>query len=1292
MVLCLCKGRRHTSLATLRTQGLPDTPQQPLVSDPHVNEPEHTPRPWQDLFVGRRAELEHLRGAWRRAHDGDPQLVVLLAETGMGKTRLVQAFYSWLSQTQDAPDPDGYWPDWLERDRSSLSVNPPLRGTENPPSVPWLWWGLRFSNPALRNRAESPPCGLVHSLPLLTPHFAPLQRAKEAKAESVELGVGTMTALVGLLGMATLGPVAGGVVAGLSALSSLKEKVDLLRGAKKVLELKRKDDPSLAERAMAEREDAVARIGAYFTALLTKGADGKGAIPIVLVLDDAQWIDPDTLAFVDRLMRDAKEKGLPLMVVSTHWEREWYEHADAGDGSTSLAAWARENPDLVGETWQPVAIGKVVSEDLEPVLSSALPGLTEPQRERIMQRVDGNPGFLFDLVTLLTTSKRKFFEGRDPTRPLKASAEKQLDALTALDHYQLNLQRFGDLDEEIKALLAWSSYQGTRFVDALTLEVARRLEGDGSYDVDDLREAETPYALIDAVTRMSHEFRQRTIHEIAAQELREIEEDFHEFRDALRETLSEWFESGRLDEFEAGEREQLLRLLIEAVSALEVSPDVRRTLGRALGALFEHYQDNGQQRLAVHSASRLVEAMPDSGWPGETVAVQTQWSAAGILDEHLRFAEAQRLWDQLIPRLEAVYQAKPDLKNRTWLAGAYLSRGLGQSRASGSHLAMAPGSGVTQGGEEEREVAKEVLGRAIDGFSIDGRPPWVSRMLARSFAALGALLRDPLQPEAGIAEYERAIAELEAIPLESDDRERATTLLGLAKAYTNLAGTLERVEGGLATAQAHLDTALALLQRVQLESDGSQQESVTNALADLHFKRCTNAARRGDAEQSLHEVEQGLALAGWSFTESERWSPDDYLGFAAAHFNRSKALTELDRPLDAIACLGTAITSFEALHERAGSEWPLTWDSMLSLLLDKRQVLLDKVERRTEARADRVRIFGMKEAQEELGPAWTPKRRDLVMRASAAGFASQWGEAVEALEALRDDCGEDWPFACRVRLVTAYVFRGFDMLGDGGPEEIAAAEAAIHKAVALGEMLASEEGFLDSKAPQALMRAYDLSAMSLPDDAPEDAQLETLDRAVEIARRVMGAGDLEASPYLNDLARAHERRGKVHRKAEEWSDTSRFFREAIHLRELAARQSSSDREGPAPLGRWSNFLLLDYFELGRAEAAEGRHQAADESFTAAIELGARLREPGRFRIADYGSFAMANAYQGRARVRAHLHDIEGARGDCDAAIEILTHIDVDDDAEDMLAEIAVELTKTRTLLKSLTDSGSPPDE
>lgn len=45
-------------------------------------------------FVGRDAELDKLIRCWREAKDGQTRLALLLGDSGLGKTRLVQELYA----------------------------------------------------------------------------------------------------------------------------------------------------------------------------------------------------------------------------------------------------------------------------------------------------------------------------------------------------------------------------------------------------------------------------------------------------------------------------------------------------------------------------------------------------------------------------------------------------------------------------------------------------------------------------------------------------------------------------------------------------------------------------------------------------------------------------------------------------------------------------------------------------------------------------------------------------------------------------------------------------------------------------------------------------------------------------------------------------------------------------------------------------------------------------------------------------------------------------------------------
>jgi DNA-binding SARP family transcriptional activator len=60
-------------------------------------EPELYPRP-QPTFIGRQREWSVLQAAWRRAADGQPGLLLVSGEAGIGKTRLAEEFLDWAGQ------------------------------------------------------------------------------------------------------------------------------------------------------------------------------------------------------------------------------------------------------------------------------------------------------------------------------------------------------------------------------------------------------------------------------------------------------------------------------------------------------------------------------------------------------------------------------------------------------------------------------------------------------------------------------------------------------------------------------------------------------------------------------------------------------------------------------------------------------------------------------------------------------------------------------------------------------------------------------------------------------------------------------------------------------------------------------------------------------------------------------------------------------------------------------------------------------------------------------------------
>ncbi len=108
-------------------------------------------------FFGRQTELHHLHTAWQQVTEAHiPQVITIVAETGVGKSRLVQELYHTLT-TDLRWDPPifNYWPDAFQSPSTQLQVNPEF--AQHQPNGPpmFLWLGMRWSDQHERNLQSS---------------------------------------------------------------------------------------------------------------------------------------------------------------------------------------------------------------------------------------------------------------------------------------------------------------------------------------------------------------------------------------------------------------------------------------------------------------------------------------------------------------------------------------------------------------------------------------------------------------------------------------------------------------------------------------------------------------------------------------------------------------------------------------------------------------------------------------------------------------------------------------------------------------------------------------------------------------------------------------------------------------------------------------------------------------------------------------------------------------------------------------------------------------------------------
>lgn len=540
-------------------------------------------------IYGRADELAALDAHWRAIRaERRPRIVTILAESGLGKTRLAQAFFSQLAARHP-----GYWPGALGVDGNNLRVNPDAM-PESSDDMPFLWWGLRLVDPLSPNSIGAGVLHLEYERHL-TVHLAPFamkRRRKARRGEAITVGRGLLVDLaVDVIPF-------GGLIKTIGEAGA-----DLHR-------IYREDRADTA--TQPDAGSLIARVLNDLAMML----GGEQAVPGVVVIDDAQFSthDPGMVAFLSALTRRAAAEEWPLMILLTHWEKEW---AGAGDGT--IAALLRRGDDIAHHL---LRLGPVV--DLAPMLDAALPGLSAPQALALLERAGGNPRFLNEMI-LFATATRALFEGRDPARPLTTRGfERLLQESTSL--HALIATRLRASPDEVQEAVTLASLQGVEFLQAVLGQTAIGLQADPAVLAAAVGDAETLHAYIARLAPDMSAFSQRIYYEVARAHLENMF-DPDEARAALQDAVRQLARSLDFGELPRAAAEHLLTLAV---------------------GLFEEADDPGDAFIAAWALSRMLDD-----------ALNRRDAADGLAERLWRVIEASgdTALDQDLEWLRMIYRA-----------------------------------------------------------------------------------------------------------------------------------------------------------------------------------------------------------------------------------------------------------------------------------------------------------------------------------------------------------------------------------------------------------------------------------------------------------------------------------------------------------------------------------------------------------------------------------------------------------------------------------------------------------
>lgn len=481
---------------------------------------------WRDMFVGRDCELSQLKIAWHKAKAREPQVVSFVAESGLGKTRLVQEFFAWLSTCEDGTDGDGYWPDELARihnrraRRELLTLNPdPADCAKDGRAIPFFWWGIQLpdcqDDP---NRVVTKLSEYEYRLKLHLLAYLNAVRIEELKREQAKKGGETALDLgLNVAGEVLPQVILSAIPGGSLAFTLLSSLIDMGKWGHETT--RRQQDinamatPVAPDQALAEkRHDITETILANLNVVCNAPPSPLEPVPLVLVIDDAQWISADLslCKLLSDLLAHAAKDRWPLLLIVTSWETEWRAEnpIDWGTGrrESIRSIFATERVELQELRLEPIA-------EFGTIVSSAFPGLPPDQHAMIVEKAEGNALCLYDILHHLG-ERPALFQQRDR---LKALTPKGAEEIRAAAFEDIVWARLNSAPEHVQAAIGLASIQGIQFSGRIVRSAADELAFKKAEE--GLIEGENPYAFVTKQSEDTTEFRARYYQRIAKENL-----------------------------------------------------------------------------------------------------------------------------------------------------------------------------------------------------------------------------------------------------------------------------------------------------------------------------------------------------------------------------------------------------------------------------------------------------------------------------------------------------------------------------------------------------------------------------------------------------------------------------------------------------------------------------------------------------------------------------------------------------------------------------------------------------
>lgn len=494
----------------------------------------------QEDFIGRAAELNQLIYFFEQAKQGKSQFVILEGDTGIGKTRLIQELYHYLTIQDDKPN---YWPDVLEDKKHTMTIVPEFDTLtdEDQNEMPWLWLAMRCQNKDERN-SKAYHSSLSQLKKQIRLHLGGIIDQKTKHNDNINL-VKSSVSLLANYAFPGSGALIGIIASIFEALDQGIGIHDSLRKLWGYWIGNHSSPPDHKQQTdIHESHSLIDQTFDIFSAIFS----GKKAIPVILVVDDAQWIDPLTYRFLTRLYIQAQENKWPLFVITTCWEESLKEQLsviqnDYEDNQLdenfatlvySLAQLNENNQSYIRP--QIMNLSKLNDPEMIRIIDLELKTLPDKAKQilvhnssgdiellwEFLQRIKNTPGYLKQDGTLNVPLNRLHFRS---SRKKEFAREKILE-----------------LGKSISSLIVWGSAQGFMFSKSFILQCVQCFQNHFQVNQEDFMKLDNPYNLTlnkeHPIFIETAEFRRRVYFEVA----KEILDDLP-IKDEIKQLLKQYY-------------------------------------------------------------------------------------------------------------------------------------------------------------------------------------------------------------------------------------------------------------------------------------------------------------------------------------------------------------------------------------------------------------------------------------------------------------------------------------------------------------------------------------------------------------------------------------------------------------------------------------------------------------------------------------------------------------------------------------------------------------------------------